>query len=54
MRVIDGGAEEELYEWSMKVEPRKEWEALENMLMEEEKLRKELQYAQLRIADLEV
>jgi hypothetical protein len=38
----------------MKVEPRKEWEALENMLMEEEKLRKELQFSQLRVSDLEV
>ena len=45
--------EEEAYKISLKVEPRNPEEALENLLMEEHKLREELKIVQLRNADLE-
>ena len=46
--------EEEAYRISLKVEPRNPDEALENLLMEEQRLREEVKALQLRNADLEV
>ena len=46
--------EEEAYRISLKVEPRKPDEAVESLLMEEEKLRAQVKSLQLRHADLQV
>jgi son of sevenless-like protein len=46
--------DEKTYALSLRVEPRNANEALENLLMEEDKLRVELKTLQVRNADLEV
>ena len=47
-------SEEEGYELSLKVEPRNPNEAIESMLMEEQKLKDKVKTLQLRHSDLEV
>ena len=47
-------SDEEIYTTSLKVEPRNPSEAIENMLMEEQKMKELLMKLQLRVSDLEV
>ena len=54
LRHLETVDEEEAYRISLKVEPRKPDEAIESLLMEEEKLRAQVKSLQLRNADLEV
>jgi len=53
LRHLETVDEEEAYRISLKVEPRKPDEAIESLLMEEEKLRAQVKSLQLRNADLE-
>ena len=46
--------EEEIYRISLRVEPRNPNEAIETLLMDEQKLRKDITSLQLRNSDLEV